>query len=164
MDFKDDCSVATYSGEISETKGAIDDYASDYSSIKSTDTVESLNIQKTDFQSYYYDSFYESVLEKSLKNLWNSYKYNEKYIAFLLNMSSEEEFMQYVEESAPEMEKIEEKQIFLAAHIIHQVIDEPISSIDLSTFFCVDPIDIELAINKFSHTQPLEVVSDEQSE
>lgn len=83
--------------------------------------------------------FENMVLRKSLRNLWKAYSYNQEYISFLLRTSTKEEFLRKAEEFAQCFEVIDKDQLYFGANLLLSVLDQPLSSADLSLFFNIDP-------------------------
>lgn len=81
--------------------------------------------------SYHYNA--HTILRTAVKNLWETYKYNQEYISFLLGGCNEEEFLQFAEEIAEEpANDMTKEQISFSLNLLSSIIDNELSSSDLS--------------------------------
>lgn len=83
--------------------------------------------------------FENVVLRKSLSNLWNAYKYNQEYISFLLKTTTKEDFLVKAKEFAQPFEEIDEDQLWYGANLLLNILDQPLTSADISLFFNINP-------------------------
>jgi hypothetical protein len=79
------------------------------------------------------------VLRKAFRNLWQAYKYNQEYISFLLKTSTKEQFLEKAKEFAQTFEEIDENQLYYGANLLLNILDQPLTSADISLFFNIDP-------------------------
>jgi hypothetical protein len=94
-----------------------------------------------------------AVLKGVVKNLWKIYKYNQEYQAFLLGGCSEDEFLAIAEQFAAAFDDIPEEQLVYASSFLLTLLDEPLTSNDLSVLLNADPSDIEKALSSSSNVQ-----------
>jgi len=83
--------------------------------------------------------FENVILRKSLSNLWNAYKYNQEYISFLLKMTTKEDFLEKAKEFAQTFEGIDEDQLYYGANLLLNILNQRLTSADISLFFNIDP-------------------------
>lgn len=83
--------------------------------------------------------FENIILRKSLSNLWNAYKYNQEYISFLLKTTTKEDFLAKAKEFAQPFEEIDEDQLYYGANLLLNILDQPLTSEDISLFFNIYP-------------------------
>jgi hypothetical protein len=94
-----------------------------------------------------------AVLKGVVKNLWKVYKYNQEYQSFLLGGCSEDEFLEIAEKFAAAFDEIPERQLAYASAFLLNLLDEPLTSNDLSVLVNADPYDIEKALSSSSNVQ-----------
>lgn len=94
-----------------------------------------------------------AVLRGVVKNLWKVYRYNQEYQAFLLGGSSEEEFLAIAERFADEFDEIPEGQLVFASSLLLNLLDESLTSSDVSVLVNADPYHIERALSSSSNVQ-----------
>ena len=94
-----------------------------------------------------------AVLKGVVKNLWKVYKYNQEYQSFLLGGCSEDEFLEIAEKFAASFDEIPEGQLVYASSFLLNLLDEPLTSNDVSVLVNVDPYDIEKALSSSSNVQ-----------
>jgi len=116
-------------------------------------------IEKTrEFRMKILNPYFENIiLRKSLSNLWNAYKYDQEYISFLLETTTKEEFLRKAEDFAKHFEEIDKDQLYYGANLLLNILDQPLTSADISLFFNIDPNTLEsnaspLLENKLENT------------
>jgi len=116
-------------------------------------------IEKTrEFRMKILNPYFENIiLRKSLSNLWNAYKYDQEYISFLLETTTKEEFLRKAEDFAKYFEEIDKDQLYYGANLLLNILDQPLTSADISLFFNIDPNTLEsnaspLLENKLENT------------
>jgi len=93
-----------------------------------------------------------TLLQATIKNLWNVTKYNREYISFLLGQYSDEEFSAIAQEFAtqPDSEVEKHKLIDSIGTIFNIINDESLTSHDLSTILNVDCSLVESTMSSLS--------------
>ena len=97
------------------------------------------------------------VLKSVVKNLWKVYKYNQEYQSFLLGGCSEDEFLEIVEKFAASFDEIPEGQIVYASSFLLNLLDDLLTSSDISVLVNVDPYHIEQALSSSLNVQRIGV-------
>ena len=97
------------------------------------------------------------ILKGVVQNLWKVYKYNQEYQSFLLGGCSEEEFLAVAEKFADAFNDIPDGQCVFATSLLLNLLDEPLTSSDLSVLVNVDPYHIEQALSSSSNVQRITV-------
>ena len=93
------------------------------------------------------------VLKSVVKNLWKVYRYNQEYQSFLLGGCSEEDFLAVAEKFADAFDDIPEGQLVFSSSLLLSLLDEPLTSGDLSVLVNADPYHIEQALSSSSNVQ-----------
>ena len=94
----------------------------------------------------------ENLLIKVAKNLWETHRYNQEYISFLIGGYTEEEFLKLAEEFAEKpLRDLTEEQISFAFNILSSLLDRELSSSDLSVLLNQDCSFVELALKNSKH-------------
>lgn len=94
-----------------------------------------------------------AVLKSVVKNLWKVYRYNQEYQAFLLGGCSEEDFLAVAEKFADAFDDIPQGQLVFSSSLLLNLLDEPLTSGDLSVLVNADPYHIEQALASSSNVQ-----------
>lgn len=93
------------------------------------------------------------VLKSSFKNLWNTHLYNQEYIGYLLGTLSKEDFKQIAETYAEPLEKeIDGNQLLITTSIVCSVLNQKLSTDDLSLFLNVTPSYLENSLKLLDYT------------
>ena len=96
--------------------------------------------QTSKFAEKYVRPFFEnSVLTYVLKNLWLTHQYNQEYTSFLLKTCSREEFLSKAAEYARSFEEISSERLGIAANILLDKLEQPLTSAELSLLLNVEP-------------------------
>jgi len=90
------------------------------------------------------------LLRDVIKNLWNVYKYQQEYQSFLLGGCEEQEFLQIAERYTGSFRHIRAETMTWASSILLDILDNYLTSSDLSVLLNVDPADIEHTLNSSS--------------
>jgi len=93
-----------------------------------------------------------------IKNLWQVYRYQQEYQSFLLGGYSEEEFLSVAEKYVVTFQSMPPQTVSWASSVMVNVLDNYLTSSDLSVLLNVDPSDIEssLASSQNLHAVPAE--------
>lgn len=79
------------------------------------------------------------VLVNIMRNLWNTHRYNQEYISYLLGNYSKEEFITIANAFAePLQNDITNGYLAVASNVVFTTINQPLTSSDLSIFLNVD--------------------------
>ena len=94
----------------------------------------------------------QKLLMKVAKNLWETHKYNQEYISFLLGGYTEEEFLELAEKFAEEpMKDMTGQQISFALNWLSSIFKNNLSSSDLSILLNQDCSYIEQYLKESKH-------------
>jgi hypothetical protein len=102
-----------------------------------------------------------SLLRGVIKNLWDVYKYQQEYQSFLLGGCEEKEFLEIAEKYAASFHRIPSETLIWAASVLLNVLDNYLTSSDLSTLLNVDPSDVEHALRSSSNIHAVSLESQE---
>jgi hypothetical protein len=104
----------------------------------------------------------ENVLFRDIvKNLWKLYKYHQEYESFLLGGYSESEFLSIAERYATSFRHITPSALIWASLLLFNVLDDSLTSSDLSVLLNVDPSQVE---NTLGASQAIDAIPVEQQE
>ena len=88
-----------------------------------------------------------------IRNQWRIYKYSLEYNNYLLGNYAKEDFLMVARRYARPFVKMDDLQIISIVDNIFQVIDETLSSGEISQLINVDPADIEKVLNTYPHSK-----------
>jgi hypothetical protein len=93
-----------------------------------------------------------------IRNLWKIYKYHQEYQSFLLGGCTEEEFLAVAERYATTFQHMAAGKLMWASLLLFNIMDDSLTSSDLSVLLNVDPSEIEntLASSSNIYAIPLE--------
>lgn len=84
-----------------------------------------------------------SLFRDIVRNLWQVYKYHQEYASFLLGGCSEAEFLAIAERYAASFRQMSPSMFIGASWVLFKILDDPLTSSDLSALLNVDPHQIE---------------------
>lgn len=84
-----------------------------------------------------------SILKHVVRNQWETFKYNQEYISYLLGMQDKDKFLSTAKQFAKNFVSMDPELLSFASHIVLTTIDEVVSSADLSHLLNVDPAEID---------------------
>jgi hypothetical protein len=95
----------------------------------------------------------DDLLKLVIKNLWDTHKYNQEYISFLLGAYSEDEFLSIAEKYVEEpLKTFSKKEISFALNFLSSVLgNDELTSSDLSILLNQDCSDIESTLTHMDH-------------
>jgi hypothetical protein len=99
-----------------------------------------------------------NLFREVIKNLWGIYKYQQEYHSFLLGGLEEAEFLKIAERYAVSFQQMPVETLSWASSVLLNILDNYLTSSDLSALLNVDPSDIEhtLSSSPGIHTIPIE--------
>jgi hypothetical protein len=100
-----------------------------------------------------------SLFRGVIRNLWDVYKYQQEYQSFLLGGCEEKEFLEIAEKYAASFHRMPSDILMWAASVWLNVLDNYLTSSDLSTLLNVDPSDVENALSFSSDIQSVSLES-----
>jgi len=92
-----------------------------------------------------YPFFENIVLKDIVKNLWKNCLYNQEYISYLLNTCTKKEFLNTSGKFAEPFKKISEDQLYLTTKLILNILNQPLTSGEISLLLNIDPNDLDSA-------------------
>jgi len=102
-----------------------------------------------------------SLFRGVIKNLWDVYKYQQEYQSFLLGGCEEKEFLEIAEKYAASFHRMPSETLTWTASVLLNVLDNYLTSSDLSTLLNVDPSDVENALSSSSDFHAVSLESQE---
>lgn len=97
------------------------------------------------------------ILRTILRNQWRIYRYCLEYNNFLLGNYTNEDFLNIARQYAQPFLRLTDKQIFEVTSIILGIIEETLTSGEISQLINVDPADIEKVLKEYHHDKILQL-------
>ena len=89
------------------------------------------------------------LLRNVVKHLWKTYQYHQEYVQYLLRTydeQSEADFRTVVEKYVTEFENTSPQNLVQSSQTLLHLLQEDLTSADLSVLLNVDPHDVEMAL------------------
>ena len=96
-----------------------------------------------------------------IKNLWGIYKYQQEYQLFLLGGYEGEEFVKVAEKYAVSFQRMHTETLSWASSVLLNLLDNYLTSSDLSALLNVDPANIEHTLSSSPGVHAVSVESEE---
>ena len=93
------------------------------------------------------------VLKDMMRNLWSVYLYNQEYISFLLGAYTKEEFKQIARKHAQPFTPANKSYIHYASKTAFEVLNQNLTSGDLSLLLNIDTCDVEKEMNEIGYNK-----------